>query len=113
MEKKESYRHALPHFQQPGQAYFVTWNLREAIPPKALVRYTQKLEMLKSQITSATISNRGDITRLKTASPETASHIEKLKQEYYSVRKKYIKAYDDLLDAARNPSIDLSKAENR
>jgi len=46
------------------------------------------------------------------ASPEIASLVEKLKQEYYLVRKKYIKAYDDLLDAARNPSVDLSRTEN-
>ena len=26
-EKKEFHRNNLPHFQQPGQAYFVTWNL--------------------------------------------------------------------------------------
>ena len=58
MEKKESYRHILPHFQQPGQAYFVTWNLQEAIPKKALVRYTQKLEMLKLQILGAAVCNR-------------------------------------------------------
>ncbi len=29
------------------------------------------------------------------------------------MRKKYIKAYDDLLDLERNPLIDLSKSENR
>ena len=50
MEKKEFYRHYLPHFQQPGQAYFVTWCLKDAVPPKALHTYTLKLEMLKSQI---------------------------------------------------------------
>lgn len=103
MEKKEAYRHILPHFQQPGQAYFVTWNLKDAVPPKALERYTRQLEAL-----GAAISNRGNNMRLKTASPE----IEKLKQEYCLVRKKYIKAYDDLLDAARNPSVDLSQTEN-
>lgn len=115
MEKKEAYRHILPHFQQPGQAYFVTWNLKDAIPPKALERYTRQLEAL-----GAAISNRGNNMRLKTASPETeitrskiaSPEIEKLKQEYCLVRKKYIKAYDDLLDAARNPSVDLSQTEN-
>src|SRR5659263_575603 len=30
MEKKEFHRHYLPHFQQPGQAYFVTWSLKVA-----------------------------------------------------------------------------------
>jgi putative transposase len=100
MEKKEAYRHILPHFQQPGQAYFVTWNLIDAIPPKALEKYTRQLEAL-----GAAIFNRREITQLEPESP-------KLKQEYYLVRKKYMKAYDDLLDVARNPIIDLSRMEN-
>jgi REP element-mobilizing transposase RayT len=45
--------------------------------------------------------------------PEPATpEIEKLRKEYYALRKKYIKAYDDLLDAERNPKIDLSKPKN-
>ena len=42
MEKKEFYRHDLPHFQQPGQAYFITWCLNDAIPAKALLSYKKK-----------------------------------------------------------------------
>ncbi len=53
MKKKEFYKHILPHFQQPGQAYFVTWSLKDAIPAKALKRYSQKLEILKSQLFGA------------------------------------------------------------
>jgi putative transposase len=132
MEKKESYRHILPHFQQPGQAYFITWNLKDAVPPKALARYTQKLEMLRREIERLKINSNKTTrletsssdkmrletttpvktTRLETAAPNTESPIEKLKQEYYLVRKKYIKAYDDLLDASRNPAINLSNSEN-
>ena len=41
MQKKEYYKHMLPHFQQPGQAYFVTWSLKDAIPAKAFKRYSQ------------------------------------------------------------------------
>ena len=100
MEKKESYRHILPHFQLPGQTYFVTWNLHEAIPKKAFARYTSELEMLKTQIKF-----------LEQQKPDP-SEIEKIKQEYYSVRRPYIKAYVDLLDSDRNPKIDLSKSEN-
>jgi hypothetical protein len=69
MEKKESYRHILPHFQQPGQTYFVTWNLHDAIPVKALARYTSELEMLKSQIKFLEQQN------------PVPSEIEKIKQE--------------------------------
>jgi hypothetical protein len=50
MERKEYYKQSLPHFQQPGQAYFVTWCLKDSVPKKALKRYTQQLEILKSQI---------------------------------------------------------------
>jgi len=46
MNKRESYHHLLPHFQQPGQAYFVTWSLIDAIPPKALSIYTNQLKIL-------------------------------------------------------------------
>lgn len=50
MEKKEYYKHLPPHFQQPGQAYFITWILKDAIPPHALKRYTEKLEILRAGI---------------------------------------------------------------
>ena len=48
--KKEFYRHRLPHFQQPGQAYFITWSLKDAIPKKALKRYSDQLEIIQSNI---------------------------------------------------------------
>ncbi len=35
-----------------------------------------------------------------------------LKKQYYSLRKKYIKAYDELLASDKNPKINLSKPEN-
>lgn len=98
--KKEFYRHILPHFQKPGQAYFVTWSLKDAVPKKALVRYSQQLESLKSQIELFKQQNSGK------------SVVDELIQEYYAARRKYIKAYDDLLDAVKNPAINLSKSEN-
>ncbi|MBN1926415.1 MAG: hypothetical protein JW798_11320 [Prolixibacteraceae bacterium] len=115
MEKKEAYRHILPHFQQPGQAYFVTWNLEGAVPKKALVRYTRQLVMLKSQLDvfkkNGNINGDFEIATPKNSAPD--ERYEKLKKEYYINRKKYIKAYDDLLDLARNIPIDLSKPQNR
>ena len=95
--KKEFYRHLLPHFQKPGQAYFVTWSLKDAVPKKALKRYSRELEMLGLQIKSygaagepgAAVSEPliKEMSGLETAPPE-------LKEQYYSLRKKYIKAYD-------------------
>jgi putative transposase len=125
MEKKEFYHHILPHFQQPGQAYFITWNLRNAIPPKALIRYTQKLELIKSRMDE--LLSRNTELKLKRSldscidsTIESNSSIkspyfyqmETLKLEYYAVRKKYLKAYDDLLDTQINPLINLTKPEN-
>lgn len=158
MEKKEFYRLYLPHFQQPGQAYFVTWCLKDAVPQKALRSYTQKLELQKSQIESfssvkmedqasqavsvnlqtkifdfdspITLNFDSELTLTKNHKSESTNReskskicankfagpvspeIEKLKEEYYSVRRKYLKAYDDLLDAERNPIVNLSKPEN-
>ena len=99
MEKKEFYRHYLPHYQKPGQAYFITWCLKDAVPAKELHSYTLKLEMLKSHIAMH-----------KTEKSEN-SIIESLESEYRAIRRKYIKAYNDLLDAEQNPIINLSKPE--
>ncbi|RIH63372.1 hypothetical protein D1164_19770 [Mariniphaga sediminis] len=97
--KKESYRHNLPHFQQPGQAYFVTWILKDAVPPKALSQYTKKLQQLKNQIDFQ-----------KQNKPEKQV-VDDLKNQYYSVRKKYIKAFDDLLAVSNKAVVDLAKPE--
>jgi hypothetical protein len=53
MPHKEHYRHNLPHFQQPWQAYFVTWNLKDAVPKKAMERYKKELELVKLKIKSS------------------------------------------------------------
>lgn len=98
--KKEAYRHNLPHFQQPGQAYFVTWILKNAVPPKAFANYTEKLEQLRNQI------------ELHKQIKSDSRVIENLKNQYHSVRKRYIKIYDDLLAEVKNNIVDLSKQKN-
>jgi len=57
MEKNEFHRANLPHFQQPGQAYFVTWNLQDAIPAKVLKDYTEKLMQMRNRIDFAVKSH--------------------------------------------------------
>ena len=138
MEKKEAYRHRLPHFQQPGQAYFVTWCLKGSVPPKALASYTQRLEQLRNEISRLKIvtpgSGTGDFQLPKNiyaianrVSQNRASQIDGtgdfqspkncaienrtsqnraslLLKEYFILRKKYLKAYDDLLDVKKSPS---------
>lgn len=121
MQKKEYYKHNLPHFQQPGQAYFVTWSLKDALPKHALQSYTRKLEILKSQIDSYKKSVTNIRSGLADSDPpfekksrfgDRETHIEKLKKEYNLLEKRYIKAYNDLLDVQLNSSVELSKPEN-
>jgi len=100
MEKKEFYRQALPHFQQSGQAYFVTWFLKDAVPPKALEVYSRQLNELKSSIE---ISKKNNISE---------KMISDLKFAFYIARKKYMKAYDDLLHLQTKFIVNLSNDEN-
>jgi putative transposase len=100
MEKKEYHRRHLPHFQQSGQAYFVTWCIKDAVPPKALDSYTYQLKQLRSEI---------EIAKNNKASDKI---IGDLKIEYYRIRKKYMKAFDDLLHLQTKFIVDLSKEEN-
>jgi REP element-mobilizing transposase RayT len=118
MEKKEYYKHLLPHFQQLGQAYFVTWILKDAIPPHALNRYTEKLEWLKAEIErmgkfkGAEVSNLRKIAdKIRDTHATPNPELEALLKEYYSLRKKYIKAYDDLLALQECGLVNLTKPE--
>lgn len=97
MEKKEAYKHILPHFQLPGQAYFVTFCLLDSVPPKALERYTWQLAEIKARIEYREKHFLID--------PE----LTELKAQYNLTRKKYIKAFDDLLAQNTGHTIDLSK----
>jgi len=101
MEKKEFYRHALPHFQKPGQAYFITWVLKDAVPPKALDSYKLKLNNLHSTL-----------QRLKDNKADNAI-IESTRMEYYLIRNKFMKVYDDLLHLQDKSIVNLSKESNR
>ena len=101
MKNKEHYRRNLPHFEQPGQAFFITVNLKDAIPPKALSRYTLQLNLLKDEINQV----KKDKTR-QMLLPE-------LEKDYAVLRKKYIKAYDDLLDLDKSSELNLNLSGNR
>lgn len=101
MEKKEFYRHALPHFQRPGQAYFVTWSLKDAISSKSLDNYKLKLFNLHSTI---------QILLQKNTEFEL---LELTKTEYCLTQNKFMKAYDDLLHVHDKSIINLSNESNR
>ncbi len=101
MERKEAYRNNLPHFQQPGQSYFVTCCLKDAVPPKSLNVYRNGLENLKNQIAFFSEQKASE------------DKINQLKSEYQQMRKKYIKAYDDLLHIQSEYPVNLSDEQNR
>ena len=101
MEKKEQYRKHLPHFQQPGQSYFITWCLKDAVPSKALESYTFQLRQIKSEIEIAQKAQRDE------------QILSELKTKQTIIRNKYMKAYDDLLHIQTKMIIDLSKDENK
>jgi REP element-mobilizing transposase RayT len=100
MEKKEHHRRHLPHFQQSGQAYFVTWCIKDAIPPRALESYTIQLKDINNQIDNAKTNKADD--RI----------ISDLKMEQFRIRKKYMKAFDDLLHLQTKFIVNLSKEQN-
>ncbi len=99
MDKKEFYRLNLPHFQQPGQAYFVTWSLKDAVPIKALITHSRQLQDISSKLDFA-IKNKKDNLE-----------IEDLLFQYRIARKKYIVAFDNILDTEPTSGIDLSIPE--
>ncbi len=100
MEKKEFHRANLPHYQQPGQAYFVTWNLQDAIPAKALKDYTDKLKQLRNYVDNAIKEN------------QPKEKIKALRFDYNILRKKMMKAFEDVLHLNSKTVVDLSKTEN-
>ena len=99
MPHKEHYHNNLPHYQQPGQAYFMTWCLKNSVPPKALARYIKKLEELKSEIENARKQQNNQQRMML------------LEQDYRTLRRQYMKAFDDLLHLQTEPVINLSKSE--
>ena len=96
MEKKEYHRANLPHYQQSGQAFFVTWCLHDAIPPKALETYTNKLKHQKEKIDVAIKDQSDD------------EEVSQLRLEYNIVRKQMMKAMEEVMDNNHQCSIDLS-----
>ena len=94
--KKEHYRLHLPHFHTPGQQFFVTWCLKNAVPSKAFEKYSMELEHLKAKIYSY---------KSRKTSDESIANV---KKEYQSVQRKCSNALNKLLDLQQKPDIDLS-----
>lgn len=99
MEKKEYHRANLPHYQQLGQSYFVTWSLKDAIPAKALKDYSEQLASLRLHIETSKRDNNSLL-------------FAELNSAYYILRKKMMKAYEDLLHLNNKTIVDLSSTDN-
>ncbi len=100
MERKEHYRGSLPHYQQPGQWYFVTCVLLDASLKFALKDYSQKMDMLFIRY-----------IQLKQTNP-SGSEIKHAKMEYFRTREKYWLMLDKFLNNS-SPQFLLSKEINR
>lgn len=100
MLKKESYRQNLPHFQQPGQAYFVTWCLKESIPEKTVQIYFRELTYLKNQL---------DIVKRESLDAMRILELEAARQKLIQ---KYFLAFENRLHADRAHPVNLSFDEN-
>ena len=74
--------------------------MSDAIPPKALDRYTKELELLKEKV--------------KQAKKEKVNEYELslLEWDYNLMRKKYFKALDDVMHLNTKQTVNLNKPEN-
>ena len=63
MQKKEHYRGSLPHFQQPGQWYFITCILFDAMPKHALKDYSEKIKNAHGEIAKMLEEAKTDATK--------------------------------------------------
>lgn len=99
MKKKETYQHLLPHFQHPGQPYLVTFCLWDSLPHHSLPDYIHKLRELRLLIEHRKRHHlHGQL-------------LTELTRDYYTLRKQYMKAYDDLPTHSNSGIIDLNIPE--
>jgi putative transposase len=98
---KECYRHHLPHFQQPGQWYFITCVLHNAIPHGVQFKYSDKVKtafLLYKNLQKHESGSEGYL---------------KARHEYLLLRKKYLYLYDSLLAKSSSAQLSLNKDINR
>jgi len=137
--KKEHYRGKLPHFQQPGQWYFVTCILKGAMPKGAMDKYATKLETTKNryllqagqglskipdQGVGLSKSNNFDFGKSKSREPDfpksgmldlgkSNSQLASARKDYHLALRKYRLAYDKILHRSKEPTVNLTKEKNR
>ena len=98
---KESYRGNLPHFQLPGQWYFVTCVLNGTFPFSVLKEHSEKIRLLQLKIAQSVEQNHGNIELLS------------LKKKYILYRMRHFFMMEKLLNNSDFQGISLVKEQNR
>ena len=137
--KKEQYRRKLPHFQQPGQWYSVTFTLKGAMPKGAMAKYASVLETARTRyqllvqeaarresdfpksdkkLSGLGISGLGNQESRESESresefPNSDTKLAEAKKEYQINLRKYRLAYDKILNKSVLPGINLCNENNR
>jgi len=134
--RKEIYRRKLPHFQQPGQWYFVTCSLYGSMPKGAMDRCTLHLENAKDRLkiiqqqleresdflresdfpSPTTSSWKLEVPKLEVpetrSSGDTKLQLTKAKEEYCIALRKYRFAYDKMLHKSSSKNFSLVSPNN-
>jgi REP element-mobilizing transposase RayT len=101
MQRKEHYHGSLPHYQQPGQWYFITCVLNDSFHSKALRRNAHKINLA-----------RAIYEQLKKTNP-AGEDCTKAKKAYLHERRHYSIVFDKHLNNISIPKINLSLEYNR
>ena len=96
MQRKEHYHGSLPHYQQPGQWYFITCVLNDSFHSKALRRNAHKINLA-----------RAIYEQLKKTNP-AGEDCTKAKKAYLHERRHYSIVFDKHLNNISIPKINLS-----
>jgi REP element-mobilizing transposase RayT len=98
--EKEFYRRNLPHYNSPGQNYFVTFILKSSVPSSVLKENKIKLEMARNQFDHAMKLNKTD------------EELTAFKDKIYQLKKAHAKQLEKILHNNRHPEVDLRKTNN-
>ncbi|MDP3912691.1 MAG: transposase [Bacteroidota bacterium] len=136
--RKEYYHRKLPHFQQPGQWYSITFTLVGAMPKGAMDKYSLDLEIAKNRVQELglyqvsgfeaacfqipEIGNKGLSSSRESDFPKSdknfdfgksKSQLAQAQKDYQIALRKYRFAYDKNLHNSTEPTILLIKENNR
>lgn len=101
--RKEHYRRKLPHFQQPGQSYFVTFILAGAMPVGAMRKYSEVLEHAKNNLQELELKiKEKDLNLIR-----RSSEIQQAQKEYQIAQRKYRLTYDKMLHKIHSHNFSL------